>query len=128
MAKDNKGGAKILLVDDDPMIIRMYSRKLQHDGYIVNLAFNGEEGLQSAKEDKPELILLDIMMPKMNGIEALKKIKADPALKDIPVVILTNLGDRPEDVKKAKDLGAAEYIVKANIDLVSLMNAIKKHL
>jgi CheY-like chemotaxis protein len=124
----NNGKKKVLLVDDDPMIVRMYSRKLEHGGYKVNLAFNGEEGVASAKKDKPDIILLDIMMPKMNGIEALKKLKADAELKDVPVLILTNLGDRPEDVEKAKKIGALEYLVKANIQLEDLMSVIKKYL
>lgn len=115
----------VLLTDDDPMIIRMYQRKLEHDGFKVNLAFNGEECLEAVKKEKPDIILLDIMMPKMNGIDALKALKAGANTKTIPVIILTNLGDRPEDMEKAKQLGAAEYIVKANICLPDLMEKIK---
>ncbi len=115
----------VLLTDDDPMIIRMYQRKLEHDGFKVNLAFNGEEALAAVKKEKPGIILLDIMMPKMNGIDTLKALKADAGTKDIPVIILTNLGDRPEDVEKAKQLGAAEYIVKANVSLPDLVDKIK---
>ncbi|MDO8265266.1 MAG: response regulator, partial [Candidatus Parcubacteria bacterium] len=70
--------------------------------------------------------LLDIMMPKMNGIEMLKAVKADPALKDIPIVILTNLGDRPEDIQKCKDLGAEDYWVKANISLKEITEKVNK--
>ena len=117
---------KILLVEDDPMIVRMYQRKLEQEGFKVSLAFNGEEGLAALKQDKPDIVLLDIMMPKMNGIEMLKAVKADPSLKDIPVVILTNLGDRPEDVQKAKDLGAEDYWVKANIPLKEIVERVKK--
>ena len=116
---------KILLVEDDAMVIRMYQRKLEAEGFKLTLAFNGEEGLAALKKEIPDLVLLDIMMPKMNGIEMLKAVKADPALKDIPVIILTNLGDRPEDVQKAKDLGAADYLVKANVSLKELVEKIK---
>jgi DNA-binding response OmpR family regulator len=126
MADQNKN--TVLLTDDDPMIIRMYQRKLEHDGFKVNLAFNGEECLEAVKKEKPDIILLDVMMPKMNGIEALKKLKADADAKNIPVIILTNLGDRPEDVAKAKELGAAEYIVKANIQLNDLVEKIKNNI
>lgn len=117
---------KILLVEDDPMVVRMYQKKLDKEGFRVTVAFNGQEGLEALKKEKPDLILLDIMMPKMNGIEMLKKVKADPAAKNIPVVILTNLGDRPEDVQKAKDLGAEDYWVKANISLKEVVEKIKK--
>jgi DNA-binding response OmpR family regulator len=117
---------KILLVEDDSMIVRMYQRKLEKEGFSVTLAFNGEEGLAVLKKEKPDIVLLDIMMPKMNGIETLKAIKADSALKNIPVVILTNLGDRPEDVQKCKDLGAEDYWVKANVPLKEITERIKK--
>lgn len=118
--------SRILLVDDDPMIIRMYQRKLEHDGFDLTIAFNGEEGLEAVKKSKPELILLDIMMPKLNGIETLKALKSNAKTKNIPVIILTNLGDRPEDVEKAKALGAADYLVKANVELADLVIKIKK--
>jgi len=117
---------KILLVEDDSMIVRMYQRKLEKDGFQVALAFNGEEGLAALKKEKPDIVLLDIMMPKMNGIEMLKAVKADPAFKDIPVVILTNLGDRPEDVQKCKELGAEDYWVKANTPIQEITERIKK--
>ncbi len=118
----------VLLVEDDAMIVRMYQRKLEHDGFKLNLAFNGEEGLAAVKKERPDIILLDIMMPKMNGIDTLKALKADAQTKDIPVIILTNLGDRPEDVEKAKGLGAADYLVKANISLPQLVEKIKQYI
>jgi two-component system, OmpR family, alkaline phosphatase synthesis response regulator PhoP len=124
--ENNATQQKILLIEDDPMITRMYQRKLENDGFKVNLAFNGEEGLAAIKNDRPDIILLDIMMPKMNGIDTLKAIKADPATKDIPVVMLTNLGDRPEDVQKCKEFGANDYWVKANVSLKDVVEGIKK--
>ena len=117
---------KILLIEDDPMIVRMYQRKFEKEGFQVTLAFNGEEGIEALKKEKPDIILLDIMMPKMNGIETLKAVKADPNLKDIPIVMLTNLGDRPEDVERCKELGAIDYWVKANISLKDVVEKIKK--
>lgn len=122
MANQNK----VLLIEDDPMVVRMYERKLKKEGFQVSLAFNGEEGLEQVKKNKPDFILLDIMMPKMNGIDTLKALKADPNSKDIPVVMLTNLGDRPEDVQKCKDLGALDYWVKANIKLKDVVGNIRK--
>lgn len=117
---------KILLIEDDPMIARMYQRKFEKEGFQITLAFNGEEGMEALKKEKPDIILLDIMMPKMNGIEVLKAVKANQDLKEIPVVMLTNLGDRPEDVEKCKELGAVDYWVKANISLKDVVEKIKK--
>jgi CheY-like chemotaxis protein len=117
--------SKILLVEDDPMVVKMYQRKLTMDGFDLTLAFNGEEGLEALKKNKPDIVLLDVMMPKMNGIEMLKIIKGDPAFKDLPVVILTNLGDRQEDVQKCKDFGAEDYWVKASMPLNEISRRVK---
>jgi len=116
----------ILLIDDDPLIIRMYQKKLSADGYKVNTAFNGEEGLVEVRKEKPNLILLDVMMPKMNGVEVLKALKKDPESKGIPVVILTNLGDDNKDIQAAKDLGALDYLVKSDISLEELSKRVGK--
>lgn len=116
----------ILLVDDDPLVIRMYQNKLTKDGYAVKIASNGEEALIQVMKERPDLILLDIMMPKMNGVETLKALKGEEKTKGIPVIILTNLDDNPEDVETAKNLGALDYVVKANITLKVLSEKIKK--
>ena len=118
--------AVILLVDDDPLVIRMYQNKLTKDGYIVNTASNGEEALIQIMKKKPDLILLDVMMPKMNGVETLKRLKAEEKTEMIPVIILTNLGDNPEDIETAKKLRALDYLVKANITLKQLSERVKK--
>jgi DNA-binding response OmpR family regulator len=117
--------SKILLVEDDPMVVKMYQRKLTLEGFDLTLAYNGEEGLAALAKGRPDIILLDVMMPKMNGFEMLKIVKADPGLKDIPVVILTNLGDRSEDVDKSKEVGADDYWVKANMPLNELTSKIR---
>lgn len=118
---------KILLVDDDPLIVRMYERKLAKEGFAVTLAPNGEEGLKAIESGRPDVILLDVLMPKMNGWEMLKKLKGNPKTADIPVITLTSLGDRPEDIQKFKDLGVKEYLVKSQIELKDLVAAIKKY-
>ncbi len=117
---------KILLVEDDPAIVRMYSRRLTNDGYEVRTAQNGEEGLAAIKESPPDIALLDIMMPKMSGLDALRAIKSDSGLKDIPVVILTNLGDREDDIRMCKELGAEDYWVKVNMNINELSGKIAK--
>src|SRR3990172_10946482 len=102
--------AKILIVEDDLLVSRMYQRAFISEGFNVDLAANGREGLKKAQEGRPDLVLLDIMMPEMNGLEVLSALKTDEALKAIPVVVLTNLsGTRDAEAAMAK--GAAEYLV-----------------
>lgn len=115
---------KVLLIEDDPMVVRMYERKLKMSGYKLSLAYNGEEGFVVLRNETPDIILLDVMMPKMDGLETLKKIKADEAYKDVPVIILTNFGDRSEDVQKCKKMGAEDYWVKANMSLNEMVERI----
>ena len=105
-------GKVILLVDDDLTLREMYEERLKAEGFEIIQASNGEEAIAKAKESKPSIVLLDIMMPKINGFDVLKEIKGDPELKDIPVIILTAL---IQDVDKlqGKKLGAADYIVKS---------------
>lgn len=117
---------KVLLVEDDPMIVKMYQRKLTADGFDLSLAFNGEEGLIALSKSRPDIILLDVMMPKMDGFEMLKKVKHDELWKDIPVVILTNLSDHPEDKKRSQEYGAVDYWVKANISLKELSEKVNQ--
>lgn len=106
--------AKILLVDDDPLLVRMYQKKLQNDGFIVAVADNGIEGLLQVASFRPDLILLDIMMPKMNGLEVLQKLKENRDTQNIPVVLLTNVGASDEDTERGLELGAVAYLVKAS--------------
>jgi len=117
---------KILLVDDDPLIVRLYQNKLSGDGYEVATAHNGEEGLKQAKFSKPNLIFLDVMMPKMTGIEVIKELKKDKDLKKVPVVFLTNLSESGGRVSDAKKLGAEDYLVKADTTLKELSAIAKK--
>lgn len=125
---DNTSQKTILLVDDDPLIIRMYQNKLSTEGFKVETATNGEEAIARALRLKPDLILLDVMMPKMNGVETLKALKADAKIAGIPVIILTNLGDRTEDVENAKKLGALDYLVKSQISLKDLVERVRNAL
>jgi len=115
---------RILLIEDDPMIVRMYKRKFDEEGYEVDLAFNGAEGIEALKNSRPDIVLLDIMMPKLSGIDTLKIIKSDPQYADLPVVMLTNLGDRAQDMEKCKELGAEDYWVKANTRLDEMIKNI----
>jgi len=104
--------ARVLIIEDDPLISRMYQKVFQFEGFEVDMARDGQEGLDRLKANKPTIILLDIMMPIKTGVDVLIEIKADEEYKNIPVIMLTNLsGD--EDVDKALSLGAVKYIVKS---------------
>lgn len=105
---------KILLVDDDEALRQLYSAELITKGYQVVVASDGDEGLEKAKTEKPNLILLDIMMPKTDGITVLTKIKQEAELKNIPILMLTNFGQE-NLVKQAFDLGAADYLLKYKV-------------
>lgn len=104
----------ILLVEDDPMLTELYQTKLEMEGYQVSVATDGEMGVSLASSLSPQLILLDIMLPKLNGFEVLKALKKDPATSGIPVIVLTNLGGEKADTDKklALSLGAREFLVK----------------
>jgi len=104
--------AKILIVEDDSLMSRMYQKAFSFENYDVDLAGNGEEGLEKVRLDHPTLVLLDVMMPKMNGLQMLEKVKADPDLNNIPVVMLTNLAGK-QDAEMGLSLGAVKYIVKS---------------
>lgn len=105
--------AKILLIEDDEMLSTLYAEKFKREGYEVATANNGADGIKLAEEHKPDVILLDIIMPKMDGFMALKKLRKNAVTKGISVILLTNLGQE-EDVKKGKALGADDYFIKAN--------------
>ncbi|MBI4128752.1 MAG: response regulator [Parcubacteria group bacterium] len=104
---------RVLIVEDDPFLLEMYSTKLSEQGIGVEIAEDGSEALEKMKGDSIDLVLLDIVMPKMDGLEVLQKMKGDPDMKSIPVILLTNLGQK-EDVEKGLQLGAQEYIIKAH--------------
>jgi CheY-like chemotaxis protein len=113
---EGAGMAKILLVEDDTILVEMYQAKFEIEGHEVRVATNGEECLTILKEFKPELILLDILMPKLNGFHVLKEIKKQPELRQIPVILLTNLGQAEVDMNQelAKALGVNDYLIKSH--------------
>ena len=121
---DDAPKKKILIVDDDPLILRMYERTMRRGGYDVEVARSGEEVFSSLYRQTPDLILLDIMMPRLNGVETLKILKGDEKTKHIPIIVLSNLGDKPDEMDAAKELGAFDYLVKANTALNVLTDRI----
>ena len=117
--------SKILIIEDDPFLREMYVAKFTKSNFGVETAIDGKEGMQKTKDNKPDLILLDIVLPKMDGFEFLEKIKGDPQLKKIPVILLTNLGQRNE-VEKGLSLGADEYIIKAHFTPTAVVAKVKE--
>ncbi|MEI8232832.1 MAG: response regulator [bacterium] len=116
---------QILIVEDDPLMSRLYSKVFSIEGYEVSVAIDGEEGLLAVHKSKPTVILLDVMMPKMNGLELLEKLKSDPETKKIPVIMLTNLAGEA-DAEKAITLGAVKYIVKSEYEPKAIVNMVKE--
>ncbi len=116
---------KILIIEDDKFLRELISQKLLKEGYVVNEAIDGEDGIKKTREDKPDLILLDLILPGIDGFEVLSQIKTDPSLATIPVIILSNLGQR-EDVEKGLKLGAVDYLIKAHFtpgEIIEKVNA-----
>lgn len=116
---------KILFIEDEAALQEAFSGFLTSAGYKVISALDGEIGSRLARDKKPDLILLDLILPKMNGFEVLKKLKGENKTKDIPVIILTNM-ENIDDINKAINLGAKTYLVKTEYELGEVMEKIKK--
>jgi DNA-binding response OmpR family regulator len=114
---------KILFVDDDSFLRKVYDSELSENNYDVVLAVDGQDGLDKARSTDPDLIILDMVMPKRNGFEVLTELQSDPATAHIPVIILSNLGQEA-DRQKGLDLGAVDYLVKDSTTLGVIMNSI----
>lgn len=120
--------AKIAIIEDDTLLSEMYSQKFKKDGYEVVRAGDGEEGFRLIKREKPNLILLDIMMPKMNGLQLLQALKADPdkEITNIPIILLTNLARGMQDVNRGLELGAVAYLIKSRVKPVDVVAKVKE--
>lgn len=116
---------KILLIEDDSFMVEMYTTKFELEGFEVVAAEDGRKGLDMVKKVKPDIILLDILMPDMDGWDVLKTLKKDKLLADIPVIMLTNLGQK-DDVKKGFEMGAVGYLIKAHFMPSEVVDKIKK--
>jgi len=114
---------KILLIEDEGIIINLLQKKLEKEGYDVFVARDGEEGLRMIKEIWPDLILLDIAMPKMSGFNVMEEINKSPTLKRIPIIAMFDSRDS-FDLKRAQELGAKDLIVKSEFDLPGIINKV----
>lgn len=114
----------ILIIEDDKFLRELISQKLNKEGYDVSEAIDGEEGIKKIRDEKPDLILLDLILPGIDGFEVLSLMKKDSSLSSIPVIILSNLGQK-EDVEKGLKLGAVDYLIKAHFTPGEIIEKIK---
>ena len=116
---------KILLVEDDPFISEMYAVKFDRAGFLCEVAMTGKEGFSKADSWRPDIILLDVLIPEMDGFEVLTALKKDEVLSSVPVIMLTNLGQK-EDIERGMALGAAAYVVKAHFTPQEVVDKVKQ--
>lgn len=120
-------GPKVVIIEDDQFLRELASEKLDHEGFIVSSAVDGAEGLRLISQESPDIILLDIILPGIDGFEVLKRIKSNDTMKHTPVIMLSNLGQQT-DIDHAMRLGAKDYIVKAHHTLDEIIEKIKQSL
>ena len=118
---------KILLIEDEPMMAELYKDGFSKAGFRVFVAFNSKDGLKIAKKEKPDLIVLDILLPAEDGIVFLKKYKKFPEISSIPVIVFSNY-DLPDVKKEALGLGVKEYLLKTNFTPLQLIDKVKEYL
>lgn len=111
---------KIVIIEDDSFILKALEVKFKNKNFDILVANDGEAGLKMVRREAPDLVLLDLILPKLHGFKILEILKKDKKVKDIPIIVLTNLGQREEE-EKGRELGAIDYFVKANTSLTSLV-------
>ncbi|MBU1164645.1 MAG: response regulator [Patescibacteria group bacterium] len=122
-----KTSKKILIIEDDKFLAKMLTKMLESHGYEIVVASSGREGLLKASTEEPKLVLLDIILPDIDGFDILETIKTDDKTKKTPVIILSNLGQQ-EDIQQGKNLGAQDYLVKSEIKLDQVVDKVRKYL
>jgi DNA-binding response OmpR family regulator len=120
-----KGKVHILLVEDDAFLAGIYQKKFELEGFKFSISDNGEKGAADVKRKKPDLVLLDILLPKLDGFGVLQRLKKDPETKSIPVILLTNLGQK-DDVEKGLEAGAVDYLIKAHFKPSEIVEKVKE--
>lgn len=115
---------KILIVEDDKFLRELISQKLMKEGYDIAEAVDGVKGVEAVKSEKPDLVLLDLILPELDGFGVLAKVKEDPQASQIPIIILSNLGQK-DDIEKGLKLGATDYLIKAHFTPNEIVDKIK---
>lgn len=121
----NKG--KILMVEDDMFLLKLYGDQFSRAGFEFSVASNGVEGMHKVEQNRPDLILLDLMLPRKNGFEMLEELQKSKDTRDIPVIVITNLGQE-SDIKEARNLGVKDYLIKTEVRVSDVLEKIKKQL
>ncbi len=118
---------KILIIEDEEIMYGLLERKLSGEGYEVRVAKDGVKGLEMIKQEKPNLILLDIIMPKMGGFEVMEEVRKDKELSEIPMIIISNSG-QPVELDRAKKLGVKDWLIKTEFDPQEVIEKVKKQI
>ncbi len=119
--------AKVIIADDDPFLIKIYSTRLRQEGHEVITCIDGQTALEEIKKHAPDLAVLDIMMPRLHGLDVLTEMRKDKKLKKTPVIFFSNLTN-PDDLKEAQTLGASEFLEKAKLTPSQVITAIHKYI
>lgn len=127
MSADEKAKVKLLLVDDDEFLLDMYSLKFKEAGFDFDIASSGQAALEKMRATKYDVVLLDVVMPAMDGFEVLSQIKKDHLLEDAIIIVLSNLGQK-EDIERGMSLGAHDYIIKAHFTPREVVEKVEFHL
>lgn len=118
---------KILLVEDEEIMLSLLEKRLKEEGYDIRIARDGQAGLSMMREEKPDLVLLDIIMPRMSGFEVLENMRADVALRDILVIIISNSG-QPVEIDRAQVLGVKDWLIKTEFDTKEVVEKVRKQI
>lgn len=119
--------SQVLIIEDDKFLTKIYKTKLEKEGIDVGFAADGEAGLKKMQTETPKVVLLDLVMPKMDGFQVLDHVQQDASLKKIPILVLSNLG-QDEDIQKAKSLGAKDFIVKSDTSIQAVVDRLRPYL
>ncbi|MBI3963956.1 MAG: response regulator [Candidatus Kerfeldbacteria bacterium] len=119
--------ARLVIIEDEPGVLLSLKTALTSAGHAITTATDGVAGLAAIRDRHPDLVILDIVLPRMNGLDVLSTVKRDATLSDIPVIVLTNI-DREEDIERARSLGAVDYCVKSNVSIDEVTKKVETHL
>ena len=118
---------KVLIVEDEELIGNLLEKKLRQEGYYASVAIDGEAALKQIREEKPDIVLLDIVLPRLNGFEVLSELKEDEVLQKIPIIIISNSG-QPAEIEKAKELGVRDWLVKTEFDPQEVLEKVQRQI
>jgi DNA-binding response OmpR family regulator len=118
---------KVLIIEDEEILAKILQEKFREEGFEVEIAGDGDAAFPTADDFQPDIVILDLILPKKDGFQVLEELKSDERLKKIPVVILSNLGQE-EEIKRGYELGAVDYLVKAKNPIKGVVEKVKKHL